>query len=124
MLQSLFQHISFWLDSYLFVPNDSQEILLQKKIWWVINLLGLPMVFTMSYLLGNSEGIIIVGINIFFTLAMMGSLFVFHFHKKNIENFALFTQLYIVVLTALKVFLMGGITEGGGAVFIGLLAPL
>ena len=124
MLQSLFQHISFWLDSYLFVPNDSQEILLQKKIWWVINLLGLPMLLTMSYFLGNSEGIIIVGINIFFTLAMMGSLFVFHFHKKNIENFALFTQLYIVVLTALKVFLMGGITEGGGAVFIGLLAPL
>lgn len=124
VLQSLLQHISFWLDRYLYTPNDSQEILVQKKIWWFINSLGLPMLFLMSYLLGNSEGKIIVGINIFFALAMIGSLFVFHFHKRDIENFALFTQLTIIILTSLKVFLMGGIIHGGGAVFVGLLGPL
>ncbi len=117
------QNVNRLLDHYLQKENDGPEILLQKKIWIVVNLLGLPMLFLMSYIIGDKEGLAILYMNIFFGLAMIGSLIVFHFHNDQIHNYALFTQLLIVLLTSVKVYLMGGILHGGGAVFVGLLGP-
>ena len=122
-LQKPLYSVNRLLDHYLHKENDGPEILLQKKIWIAVNLLGLPMLFLMSYIIGNKEGMVIVYINIFFGLAMIGSLISFYFHNDQIHNYALFTQLLIVVLTSVKVYLMGGILNGGGAVFVGLLGP-
>lgn len=122
-LQKPLYRVNRLLDHYVSKENDGPEILLQKKIWIVVNLLGLPMLFLMSYIIGNKEGMVIVYMNIFFGLAMIGSLVVFHFHHDQIHNYALFTQLLIVVLTSVKVYIMGGILYGGGAVFVGLLGP-
>lgn len=123
ILQKPLYRVNSLLDHYVYKENDGPEMLLQKKIWIVVNLLGLPMLFLMSYIIGNKEGMVIVYMNIFFGLAMIGSLIVFHFHHDQIHNYALFTQLLIVVLTSVKVYIMGGILYGGGAVFVGLLGP-
>lgn len=81
------------------------------------------MLFLMSFIIGSQKGKIIVFLNTIFALAMIGSLILFYFKRNNIENFAFFTQIIIVLLTSTKVYLMGGIFQGIGAIFVGLLGP-
>lgn len=51
-------------------------------------------------------------------------LVVFHFYRNNIENYAFFSQLSIVLLTSIKVYFMGGMMHTGTPVFVGLIAPV
>ena len=55
---------------------------------------------------------------------MILPLVVFHYYKKNIENYALFTQLSIVILTSLKVYFMGGMAHTGTPVYVSFIAPI
>jgi signal transduction histidine kinase/DNA-binding response OmpR family regulator len=51
-------------------------------------------------------------------------LVVFHFYPNNIENYAFFSQLSIVLITSIKVYFMGGMMYTGTPVFVGLIAPV
>ena len=112
------------LEKYVESPGDSQETLSQKKLWLILTSVGLPWLIVMSILIADKQGMAVLYINIFFGTAMLASLILFHFQKAHIERFILFIQVLILSLTTIKVFLMGGLLEAGGAIFIGLIAPL
>ncbi len=112
------------LEKYVETPGDSQETLSQKKLWLILTSVGLPWLIVMSVLIADKQGMAVLYINIFFGLAMFVSLLLFHFQKAHIERFILFIQVLILSLTTIKVYLMGGLLEAGGAIFIGLIAPL
>ncbi len=112
------------LTDYLYLEGDSQETLLQKKMWWILTMAGLPFLVVMSIMISDKKGIAVVIINLIFTLALVGSLVLFHFHKNNIERYTLFIEITILSLTTIKVYLMGGLLEAGGAIFIGMISPL
>ena len=112
------------LSNYLYYDGDSRETMVQKKLWWILNMIGLPFLIAMSLLISDNKGAEVAYINIFFGLSMITSLVVFHFHKRHIERYALFIQVLITSLTLIKVYLMGGLLDAGGAIFIGLISPL
>jgi len=112
------------LEKYVETPGDSQETLSQKKLWLILTSVGLPWLIVMSILIADKQGMAVLYINVFFGLAMFVSLLLFHFQKAHIERFILFIQVLILSLTTIKVYLMGGLLEAGGAIFIGLIAPL
>jgi signal transduction histidine kinase/DNA-binding response OmpR family regulator len=85
---------------------------------------SLPVVILASYLIGNSHGMLFFYINIIFMLFMIAPLIIFHFYKNKIENYAFFTQISIVLLTSIKVYIMGGIMFIGTPVYIGFIAPI
>ena len=116
--------INNWLISYLRQPGDSEETIMDKKIWWLFNVGGFPFLLIMSAVIGNKEGIEIVVLNGIFVTGILASLIIFHFHKNRIERYALIAQIYIVLLSSLKVYLLGGLLQAGGAIFIGLIGPL
>lgn len=75
-------------------------------------------------MIGKSYGDIVVYINIAFVLCLLVPLLVFHFYKNKIENYGLFSQLSIVILTSIKVYFMGGMILTGTPVYVGFLAPI
>ena len=113
-----------FLTDYLYVKGDSQETLLQKKIWWILTMAGLPFLIVMSLMISDKMGIVVEIINIIFGLALIVSLVMFHFQRNHIERYALFIEITILSLTVIKVYLMGGLLEAGGAIFIGMISPL
>lgn len=124
MIKPLINRINNWLNNYLFFSADSQETLLMKKIWWVTHVGGLPFLLIMSLVIGANEGMGIVVLNTIFVVALLFSLLLFHFYKKGIQGFALASQLGLVILSSIKVYLLGGLLTAGGAIFIGLMGPL
>ena len=123
-MNTVFNKIDKFLNKYLYHSGDTKEVLLLKKIWWLANIGGLPFLLIMSAIIWDREGSFIIVLNIVFLLLMLGSLLIFHYLKNHIEIFALVTQLGIVLLSAIKVYLLGGLLTAGGAIFIGLIAPL
>ena len=107
------------LSRYLYYKGDSQETMVQKKLWWILTASGLPFLVVMSLIISDKQGMEVAFINVIFGLAMLFSLVSFHFYKKHIERYALFIQIIILSLTTIKVYLMGGLLEAGGAIFIG-----
>lgn len=124
MYQRIIDNINNWLNEYLLFSGDSEETLLLKKIWWVTHVGGLPFLLLMSFVIGAKEGMEIVVLNIVFVVALLLGLLLFHFHKKEIQGFAFASQLGLVVLSSIKVYLLGGLLTAGGAIFIGLMGPL
>lgn len=112
------------LTAYVSLPADTLEVVLNKKIWWLLNLSSIPILLLASFLLGSHAGQIIVYLNIAFVLSSVIPLIVFNFYKKHIENYALFTQLSMVVITSIKVYYMEGMVHAGTPLFVGLLAPV
>lgn len=112
------------LTTYLKREGDSKEILLQKKIWILANAVGLPALTFMAILIWDSHGTAIMILNLIFFLSLSLSLVVFHFYKTAIEEFALFSQCIIVVLSGIKLTLFGGLPGAGAPIFIGIIGPL
>ncbi|MCB0475766.1 MAG: response regulator, partial [Flavobacteriaceae bacterium] len=112
------------LTAYVSLPGDTLEVVLNKKIWWLLNLSSIPILLLASFLLGFHAGHAIVYLNIIFILSSVIPLIVFNFYKKHIENYALFTQLSMVVITSIKVYYMDGMVHAGTPLFVGLLGPV
>ncbi|MCB0471662.1 MAG: helix-turn-helix domain-containing protein [Flavobacteriaceae bacterium] len=112
------------LTAYVSLPGDTLEVVLNKKIWWLLNLSSIPILLLASFLLGFHAGPAIVYLNIIFILSSIIPLIVFNFYKKHIENYALFTQLSMVVITSIKVYYMDGMVHAGTPLFVGLLGPV
>lgn len=62
--------------------------------------------------------------NLLFVLILIVPPVIFHFYKKDIENYAFFTQIAVVVITSIKVYLMGGMLNTGTPLFVGFTAPI
>ena len=116
--------INISLTKYLHHPGDNEETIVLKKIWWILNISGLPFLLLMSSIIGNKEGFGVVIVNIIWVMSILLALLVFHFYKKGIEGFALVSQITIVLLASIKVYIMGGLLNAGGAIFIGLIGPM
>ena len=123
-MNAIINNINNWLIKYLHQSGDSEEILMQKKIWWLFNVAGLPFLILMSIIVGDKKGDIVVFLNFIWIFSILLSLLIFNLHKNNIQIFALATQIIILVLAATKVYLMGGLLNAGGVIYIGLIAPL
>ncbi|MEN8186056.1 MAG: ATP-binding protein [Bacteroidota bacterium] len=113
-----------WLERYLYYPGDSEETLMHKKIWWLINVGGLFFLTLLGSIIGDREGVEVLIMNIIFTIALLSGLFVFHFYKRGIEGFALYVQIVVVVICSIKVYMMGGLFSGGSAIYVGFMSPL
>lgn len=123
-MESTIQKINSWLFNYLHHPGDSEETIMNKKIWWLLNVIGLPFLILMSAVIGTHEGSFVVFLNSVWISSIVLSLLAFHFQKDHIEAYALFSQIVILVLSIVKAYLMGGLLHAGGVVFIGLIAPI
>jgi signal transduction histidine kinase/AraC-like DNA-binding protein len=112
------------LTDYVGLPGDDPDTVLQKKIWWLLNLGSVPVLLISVFLMGTRLGTMVFYTNLVFLSSMAVPLVLFHFHRKNIEGYALFSQLAIVLLTSLKVYLMGGMLHTGTPVYVGFIAPV
>ena len=97
---------------------------MRKKLWWLFNLGGLPFLIVLSLMIAESMGKVVLMVNVIFALSMIVPLIMFHFDKRHIERYNLFMQVAILVLTSVKVYLMGGLLEAGTPIFVGLTSPL
>jgi len=125
MMRSILHKINTWLINYLRQPGDFKEIVLHKKIWWLINftgffILSMTIIFVPDTEYGEKKDIS----DLVFLLAMPVLLIGFHFYRKGIEDWALFSQIFLVGITSFKVYIMGGLLLAGAPIFIGLLGPV
>ncbi|MBT8222464.1 MAG: HAMP domain-containing histidine kinase, partial [Eudoraea sp.] len=121
---ALWKPLNTRLEQYVKVAGDNPDTVLQKKIWWLLNIASAPILALSIVLMGTVLGKAVLVLNILFLLSMILPLVVFHFHRRNITAYALFSQLAIVVLTSLKVYLMGGMVNVGTPVYVGLIGPV
>ncbi len=122
---SKIKNLNNWLTNYLQQPGDSREVLLHKKIWWIINFAGffillLAIISVSDPQYGSDKDIV----DLIFLWAMPSILIVFHFYRKRIEEWAFFSQISLVAICSLKVYLMGGLLVAGAPIFIGLIGPV
>ena len=123
-LLSIIHRFNAWLNYYLHVSGDSQETILNKKIWWLLLVTGLPVLILLSLIIGDKEGNEVVIVNSIWVLWFVSMGVIFHVYKKKIEVFAIVTQIGIVLLASVKVYLLGGLLHAGTPIYIGLIAPL
>ncbi|MBT8189070.1 MAG: hybrid sensor histidine kinase/response regulator, partial [Bacteroidia bacterium] len=123
-MRPYFHKLNEWLTSYVYYPGDDEQTVLIKIIWWVVHVVGLPILLLGSVVIGFQAGNGIFIMNIIFLVALLGNLTFFHFYRQQIELYALVTQIGIVVISSVKVYLMGGLLLAGGPVFIGLIGPI
>ncbi len=112
------------LESYVKVAGDDANTILQKKIWWLLNLTSAPILAISIIAMGTVLGKGVLFFNVLFLLSMFLPLALFHFHRRHITRYALFSQLALVVLTSIKVYLMGGMVNVGTPVYVGLIGPI
>ena len=123
-LSAQWQRVNTRLEAYVKVPGDDSDTVLQKKIWWLLNLCSVPVLAVSVAFMGSALGEAVLFFNILFLLSMVVPLVVFHFHRRNIIAYALFSQLALVILTSIKVYLMGGMVNVGTPVYVGLIGPV
>ena len=110
--------------SYVVMEGDSMDAILQKKIWWLLNLFSIPILLLAVVVMGDTFGPGVYISNLLFLLSLTIPLLVFHIHRRNIEGYALFSQMAIVTLTAVKTYQMGGMLHVGTPVYVGLIGPV
>ena len=120
----LYKEVVERLTNYVALPGDDPDTVLQKKIWWLLNLGSVPVLILSIMYMGTRLGILVLYTNLVFLMSLVVPLLLFHFHRKDIEGYALFTQLAIVLLTSLKAYLMGGMLHTGTPVYVGFIAPV
>lgn len=123
-MNPVLQKLNERFTNYLYHTGDDQETILQKKIWWIIHVAGLPFLL-IGYSLISQEGG--HGMLIMFQVFLAGlllNLIGFHFYRQNIELWALAAQIGVVLISAIKVYIMGGLLTAGAPIYIGLLGPI
>jgi len=123
-MKPILQNMNTWLTHYLSIEGDDQETIIQKKIWWIIHVLGLPFL-TIGFEIIRREASF--GLLVMFYVFLSGLLFNllgFHFYRRNIELWALVAQVGVVLICSIKVFLLGGLLTAGAPIYIGLLGPI
>ncbi|MGB5238604.1 MAG: ATP-binding protein [Flavobacteriaceae bacterium] len=123
-LQALYELINTRLEAYVRVSGDTRDTAVQKQIWWLLGIVSVPVLLGSIILMWTKLGSPVFYSNILFLLCLLIPIFVFHFHRTNIAGFALFTQISIVILTSVKVYLMGGMMNAVTPVFVGFIGPV
>jgi signal transduction histidine kinase/DNA-binding response OmpR family regulator len=116
--------INTWLTHYVHSSGDDQETLLQKKIWWLIHCFGFFLLILATFLIKIEFTPAVDLMNLLFLIGLILGPLIFHFYKKKIERYALFSQIGVVLICAAKVYLEGGLLYAGAPIFIGLIAPV
>lgn len=125
MLAPRIEKLNNWLTQYLHHPGDDEETLLQKKIWWLIHFAGIfVLAFAILLVYDSQYGRTKDAVDSVFLFALPFNLLLFHFYRKGIEGWALYSQISLVVICSLKTYLMGGLLLAGAPIFIGLLGPV
>lgn len=110
--------------SYVYLAGDCPDTVMQKKIWWLLNLFSVPILLLAVILMRDTLGRGVFFSNVLFLLSLFLPLVAFHYHRRNIAAYALFSQLAIVLLTVVKTYLMGGMLHAGTPVYVGLIGPV
>lgn len=118
------QKINHWLTCYVRSPGDDDEIILQKKIWWLINFFGFFLLILAVLLIKVEFSPAINTANLIFLLGILLGPVIFHFYRRGIEWYAFFSQVGIVIICSVKVYLEGGLLYAGAPIFIGLFGPI
>ncbi|WP_242092257.1 ATP-binding protein [Aestuariivivens sediminicola] len=112
------------MTQYVYQSDDTSDNIILKITWLLLNIGGLLFLLPFTFIYGFTSGPVVFVMNIIFCLGLMIPLMIFHFHRRNIESFAFATQLILVVMTSIKVYLMGGLLNVGTPVYVGLMAPI
>lgn len=105
-------------------PSDSGQILLLKRIWTITLALAAPLTAGMAFtylLLAQRKPAVFWLVHAVF---WFGSLFLFAVVRKNIESFALSSQIFLVLSSFVITCLLGGFFRSDGAIFMGLIGVL
>ena len=116
--------VNHWLTRYVRSPRDDAEIILQKKIWWLINFFGFFFLILAVLLIKVEFSPAINTANLIFLLGIILGPVIFHFYRRGIEWYAFFSQVGIVIICSVKVYLEGGLLYAGAPIFIGLFGPI
>jgi signal transduction histidine kinase/CheY-like chemotaxis protein/AraC-like DNA-binding protein len=120
--RKIIRNLNQRLTRYLYVEGDTTQIIIHKKIWWLLCVVVLLLLFVMIPVIGDMEFLPSINIlNLIFYGSAVVLLIVFHFYRKGIFNYILLTQLLVVLIHALKVYLEGGIMHGLAPIFVGLM---
>ena len=105
-------------------PSDSEQVRLLKRIWTITLALAAPLTVGMAltYLIMAQWQPAVVWL--IHSLYWFGSLFLFAVVHKNIENFRLSSQAFLVISSFLITCLLGGFFRSDGAIFMGLIGVL
>ncbi len=124
MLKLLIPKVNAWINRLAFVPGDSEDVCLLKRIHWILSLVGVFLVsplIPVSLILGVSNwtlmGIAYVG---FFSVQLI----IFYKVRRGVACFGFITQLFHVIFSFVGVLITGGILHSAGIIFIGLVGPL
>jgi len=124
MFRTWFHKIDLWVVRAVISAGDDQETLLRKKIWWGLTLCWIYF-FTydifISFSKQSTEMAWINGAGLFICTSLFVS---FYFLRKKIDLYGLILQFVIIIFPSIKIFLLGGIFEAPGIVFIGLIGPI
>ena len=87
-----------WVDRRIYYAGDNQDILLVKRIWWVC------LIFA-------------------FIAKLLLTLLFYHLYQPELAFFFFLGALYWL-FSFVMAWMMGGIMESGGIIFLGLIAPV
>ncbi len=124
MQYSFLKKFNDWLTRIVSVPGDSPETLVQKKIWWLFVTAGFFLLWGLYFYFKDHFGPEFKILNLIFIGGTFVFLVTFHLHKKGIEWYAFFTQIFIVLISTAKVYALGGLLNAGAPIFIGLIGPI
>lgn len=124
MLKYFIQRFDAWLSGRVACPDDSEETLVLKKVWWIFvaSCFLFPGLEVLSAFVAGEYKVAMLSTAI--SLFCLALLVLFHFYRRNIEIFGLAFQLTIVAVTSLKTLLTGGLIYTAGVVYVGLIGPI
>ena len=108
-MKPIIQNMNTGLTHYLSIEGDNQETIIQKKIWWLIHVLGLPFLIIGFEIIRREASFGLLVMFYVFLGGLLLNLVGFHFYRRNIELWALDAQVGVVLISAIKVFLLGGL---------------
>ncbi len=120
----MYRKFNRWVHRRIYHPEDSDEILLVKKIWWVCLIIAFPTTIILAFLIWLMNDPVLA------ILVLSGSgfwllqLILFNHLKRHIEWFGLTSQLFIILFSLVMAGLSGGILQSGGVIFLGLIGPV
>ncbi|MDH3245043.1 MAG: adenylate/guanylate cyclase domain-containing protein [Saprospiraceae bacterium] len=113
-----------WVDYHIYHPGDDDEVLLVKKIWWVCLTFAIPMTLVLALTMlwmGYRELAMIFALSSLYWLLLI---ILFNRTKSGIEWYGLSSQLFLVLFSFALAWMMGGVLDSGGIIFLGLIGPV
>ncbi len=121
---NMYHRFNQWVDDHIYHPGDDDEVLLVKKIWWVCLTFAIPMTLVLAltmFWMGYRELAMIFALSSLYWLLLM---ILFNRTKSGIEWYGLGSQSFLVLFSFALAWMMGGVLDSGGIIFLGLIGPV